>query len=432
MMMPIVAIALFAQAQTLQFLLPEDLHEPHGVVLQAQPPESRRMLVPADPARPKLWYAPVSAHADGDLVRIWYQRVDKDEPVYRDQRLLCVGELRAGQWGIPRVGDETLPWGGPDNTVMRRSPDTPTWGGFNVFQILRDGAGYHMLYWDQPGPEGKAGAMTAHSPDGLSWKKDPGAVFTETNDAFSLVDGCPGYRLYQTVLEDWPDKPYPDNLDKKRRVIAVRETRDLRAWPPPEPMLRPDSEDAAETEFYLMKVFRHGHAWIGIIMKYYADPALPGKHSAILKHELAVSADGRAWQRPFRDTDLTFWPYADPFLQNGRLCFVTWKDRGIELITYRPRRLVAAQAESGTFLTQPFAPSAAGITLDADARAGAIEITLTDAAGNAIASIAPARIAAQDGENLAVPLDMKAATPPCRLRVRLENAKLYAVCSRAD
>ena len=42
---------------------------------------------------------------------------------------------------------------------MTRSPHKPTWGGFNVFQIVAGRRrAWQMLYWDQPGPTGEAGA----------------------------------------------------------------------------------------------------------------------------------------------------------------------------------------------------------------------------------------------------------------------------------
>ena len=158
------------------------------------------------------------------------------------------------------------------------------------------------------------------------WEKLPGAVFTEHNDAFCLARIGSEYVVYQTALEPWPDKPFPDNLDKLKRVITLRTSPDLKTWSRQQPLLAPDAQDARETEFYLFKVFRYGHGYAGLIMKYYADPAKPGKHSAILRHELAVSEDGRPWQRPIATPILASGPTPIRSPIDGRMHFATWKD----------------------------------------------------------------------------------------------------------
>jgi len=222
------------------FLSPGDLVEAQSVAVEAQLPKASLALEAKDPQRPKLWYAPVAAEVTGRGARIWYQRVNSAEAEFSDQRVLCLGEIRNGDWNPPTLDPEPPAWGGVNNVCMRRSPYKPTWGGFNVFQIIRTGHEYRMLYWDQPDETGQAGAMLAASKDGARWQSDQGAVFTEHNDAFTLLPCNEEYLLYQTALEDWPDKPYADNLDKKRRVISIRRSRDLRIWTPQEILLRPE------------------------------------------------------------------------------------------------------------------------------------------------------------------------------------------------
>lgn len=409
------------------FAFPGDLQEAHGVVLEAQRPGPGLVLFEKDAGRPKLWYAPVAAIPSGECVRIWYQRVNTGEAEYSDQRTLCVGELREGQWTLPALSSAAPVWGGPNNVCMRRSPHKATWGGFNVFQIVQSGDAFRMLYWDQPGAEGEAGAMLAASRDGLAWEKDPvGAVFTEHNDAFTLLVKDGGYLLYQTALEDWPDKPYPDNLDKKRRVQTLRRSPDLQSWSPQEILLRPDGEDRPETEFYLMKAFPYGRGYLGLIMKYYGDPDAPNKHSALLEYELVTSEDAVHWQRPFRKTDLGFWSYADPFLHQGRLHFVIWKDGGMQTVSYAPNRVIAAVAEEeGTFTTAPFAWPKGGLVLDANI-SGWLEAELLDADGATVRGVPVTRFDGVDGRELALswgpPID-----GTYRVRFRMHGARLFAL-----
>ena len=415
-------------------LLPGHLVEAQGVHLEAQTPEPGMTLFGKDAESPSLWYAPVASRTlDDGVVQLWYQRVNKSAEDYFDQRTLCLGEIRNGQWTLPELSPEPPAWGGPNNVCMLRSPHTPTWGGFNVFQIVEVGGTLQMLYWDQPPESGEAGAMRATSTDGRTWEKQLETVFTEHNDAYSLLHEKGEYILYQTALEPWPDKPYPDNLDKYKRVQSIRISEDLDTWTPQEIFLRPDDRDPPETEFYLMKVFRYGSGYAGLIMKYYGDPEKPKQHSAILKYELVVSEDTRTWERPYRDTDLGFWSYADPFVLDGKMHFAIWKDGGMVTVAYPLDRLVAVVAEEeGSFMTQPFErPETGGLALNADATNGWIEVELLDGSGNPVAGATPQRIEGVEG--ISISLDWPDGVLPddCVLRIRMTNAKLYAIASPA-
>ncbi|MCC6491369.1 MAG: hypothetical protein IT364_28020 [Candidatus Hydrogenedentes bacterium] len=427
------ALLLSAAAEvSMPVLLPTDLVDPQGVRLEAQVPEPGMTLMEKDAERPTLWYAPVATRTAGDVVQLWYQRVNKGETEYSDQRTLCLGEIRDGQWTLPELSSEPLPWGGPNNVCLRRSPHKPTWGGFNVFQIVEAGDMLQMLYWDQPAETGEAGAMRATSRDGRVWEKLSGAVFTEHNDAYSLIYVKGEYILYQTSLEPWPDKPYPDNLDKFKRVLCIRTSEDLQTWTPQEVFLRPDAQDPPETEFYLMKVFQYGSGYAGLIMKYYADPQKPKLHSAILKYELVVSEDTRTWVRPFRDTDLGFWSYADPFMVSGKMHFAMWQDGAMVTVAYVPGRIVAAVAEGteGSFKTKPFERPDAALALNADARNGWIEVSLLDGAGKPVDGAAPQRIEGTEGKRIPLAWPLESLPADCVLSVRLSNAKVYAVATQ--
>ena len=405
-----------------------DILESSGVRMEAQVPSPGMVLCEKDSRQPSLWYSPSASRTlEEGTVQLWYQRVNKGETEYVDQRTFCLGEIRGGRWSLPSLHPEPPAWGGPNNVVMTRSPHKPTWGGFNVFQITSGDAGLEMLYWDQPDPTGPAGAMRAVSRDGKTWDRLPGTVFTEHNDAFCLIRIGGEYVVYQTALEPWPDKPFADNLDKYKRVITLRTSADLKKWSPQEPLLTPDDQDAREAEFYLFKVFSYGHGYAGLIMKYYADPEKPGLHSAIIRRELAVSEDGRRWQRSYRETDLGFWSYADPFVVGGRMHFATWKDGALVTFAYEQGGMVAVTGQ-GSFRTRAFARPPRGIALNADASQGSIEATLCDAAGNPVRGTPSHRV--HDIEDRCIPLPWAGASLPeeCSLRIRLGGgAKVYGV-----
>jgi hypothetical protein len=240
------------------------------------------------------------------------------------------------------------------------------------------------------------------------------------------------YLLYQTALEPWPDKPYPDNLDKYRRVICLRRSADLIEWSPQEVFLRPDSGDAPETEFYLFKVFPYSERYLGLMMKYYGDPNRPKQHSAILTYELMVSNDAVNWQRPFRETDLGFWSYADPFLLGDALHFVTWKDGGMVTVKYAPDRLTGVRAETeGAFTTCPFSLPRAGLRLDADTTNGWVVVQPVDPNDEPVRNMGPIRIEGRNAGN--IPLQWRVnrlhslVQRKVRLRILLHNAIVYGI-----
>jgi hypothetical protein len=334
MLNPSSITAILCLAATVTSAAVQTLPDTKGPVLEVRVPEPGLVLEPKDTDRTNLWYTPVATEPIPGGARVWYQRVNTGEANYSDQRVLCVGEIRDGAWTRLNLDMTPPPWGGPNNICLRRSPHKPTWGGFNVFQMIHADGVYRMLYWDQPAEKDKAGAMLAVSPDGLHWSKQPGAVFTEYNDAFTLIRKNGRYLLYQTALEAWPEKPHPDNLDKRRRIITVRRSNDLKAWTPQELLLKPDRRDKPETEFYLLKVFPSGRGYAGLLKNYFADPKLPGQHSGITFTELIVSRDGLKWSRPFRGTKLSFWSYADPVLLHNKLHFVAWDNGTMRTVAW--------------------------------------------------------------------------------------------------
>jgi hypothetical protein len=245
---------------------------------------------------------------------------------------------------------------------------------------------YSMVYWDAP-ERGSSGVMLAFSADGIHWEKDQRqeAVFTERNDAFTIVKvpESKKYLMYQTALEPWEDKPIKDNIGNLRRVITIRQSEDLVHWTHQEVILRPDADDPLTTEFYLMKVFAYCGRYIGLIMKYHSN--IPGKHGDKIETELVLSRDGHTWERPYRNTDLGFWSYADPFVLGDDLSFVFHHDGSVDLGRYRRDGLISVAAQDkGCFATRPFNAPKRELRLNAYAPDGMISVEVLDNAGEVV------------------------------------------------
>jgi len=195
----------------------------------------------------------------------------------------------------------------------------------------------------------------------------------------------------------------------------------------------PDAIDKPTTEFYYMKAFPYADRYLGLLMKYYADPDKPGQHSAILSNELMVSDDARTWKRPFRDINIGFWCCVDPVSIDGHLVFFAYDEKnGMALQLYRPQGMTAVRAEqSGEFVTAPFTMPSEGISLNADAHAGVVELALLDADKKPLAGVDAVRLSEVDSPSIPVlwpngALE-KVKDLPCRLRIRISNGSVYAI-----
>lgn len=428
----------FGAGLSLPFLQPAELNDVAGVRLQVQKPQQGMFLYEKGPAS-TVFETPMDTRTlDDGTVQVWYLRVDYAQKNPANQLVLCLGEIRNGQWTLPVVHSSPPPWGGVNNIVMTRSRYRSTWGGFNPFQIVPGSRGLEMLYWDQPGPKGKAGGLRAVSSDGKAWRKVPNSVFTDFNDAFTLLRVGDQDLLYQTGLLPWPEKPLPDSLSAYKRIITLRTSTDKMAtWTPQNlasPMLSPDANDPVETEFYCFRAFRYGNGYGGLLWKYYTDPARPNEHSRIFRYELAVSQDGLTWQRPYRDTELGYWSYASPFVLGGNLWFATQgaPDTSIAGSTllkgWKQDRMIAVVGD-GSFRTQVFARPTGSLALNADASTGWIEVTPCDSAGKLVPDLKAYRITDVDG-SIALPWNAKDLPEKVSLFIKLGGgAKVFGVAS---
>lgn len=125
--------------------------------------------------------------------------------------------------------------------------------------------------------------------DGLRWqpvRRDGKRVLRAGDRSALMADTIDGeYWLYTR-------HPEMGRLTGGRAVYLSRSS-DFRNWTEPELVLRPDLGDEPGVEFYGMPVFRR-HGWfVGLLEYWQSDTDTIDVH-------LAVSRDGRNWQRPWR------------------------------------------------------------------------------------------------------------------------------------
>jgi hypothetical protein len=213
--------------------------------------------------------------------------------------------------------------------------------------------------------------------------------------------------MYQTRLQDWPDKPFPDNLPTSRRVISLRRSDDLRNWTPQQDMLAPDDQDAPDAEFYVMKAFWHAHRYAAVLLKYYRDPAYPNRHSGVYRRELLLSRDGECWTRPYRTEDFCTHIYAEPFEYEGSLCFIGHSQHAKEMTLFRFRLdglASCSAAGEGSFWSKPFAAPKDDLVLNADCSSGSLSVGVLDENGFEIEGFGSDRCRFENTSHVGLPL----------------------------
>ncbi len=169
-------------------------------------------------------------------------------------------------------------------------------------------------------------------------------------------------------------------------------------------------------------------------MVYYADPHRPNRHSALLRTELVFSEDGRHWERPFRNSDLGAWTYADPFEHSGHLCMVIHHQGSLCLLRTRPDGLACCGTEGeGSFCSRLFAVPNQPLGLNADCRGGTIRAEMLDEKGRTIPGYEASRCVFSDPDQPGLPLLWQGRSPrdlagqAAHLRFYVRRAWVYSV-----
>jgi len=389
-------------------------------------------------------------------------------------------------WRKPSL-DLKLIGGQPSNILFTKKSKTEGPEAFpylyELFGVHRDDRdpnpagrykmGFLCIDWKYTGSEGdpwhkgqRRGMGVASSPDGIHWK----LVNSWATEA--IVDGATHwmwdparsrYVLYGRTRKALPEVTHAWSTNdwyKKwfsGRAVARVESADFIHWnftrPDTAPVvLTADLQDPPGTEIYSMKVFPYEGLYIGLVQVFHATP-----DDSTLDVQFAVSRDGIQFTR-IRDPQpfiglgaVGDWdrfnlslanndpiPVSDDlrFYYGGRMYRhgpYNGADKGPEkggigFATSKRDRFVAMEAsfDGGEIVTKPVLLKTADLHLNAKADFGKIVAVVIGMDGKSLAQSQPVQA---DGLDLKVKWveALKLPKEPVRLRLSLENARLFAL-----
>ncbi|MBN1421927.1 MAG: sulfatase-like hydrolase/transferase [Planctomycetes bacterium] len=438
------------------------------------------VLWPEEDGEPPVAVVYGSVLRDGDRYRTWYTTGGGVAYAESDDGI---------SWIKPRL-DRVVVDGRRTNFLFRKTEEGGPPPGLpyfhELFGVHRDDRdpdpsrrykmGFLSIDRRYSGPGGdpwhrgqRRGLGVAGSPDGIRW------ALIESWATEAIVDGATHWMFDPIrnayVLYGRTKKALPEVVEAWRandwfgtwfwgRAVARVESPDFLHWDFGKPDTAPvvmtaDLRDPPGTEIYSMKVFRYEGICIGLVQVFHATPA-----ESTLDVQLAVSRDGLTFERVGdRSPFIALGPIGawdrfnlslannDPIPAGDELRFYyggrmyrhgpySGPDKGparggIGFATIPRDRFVALEAsfDGGEIITRPLVLRSSAIHVNAKSDFGEITVEVLDATGASIARSNPIR-----GDAIDIPIEWKGSAPraaggPVRLRIRLSNARLFAVWS---
>ena len=227
------------------------------------------------------------------LFRMWYVGTRNSS-----KPRVCYAESHDGlTWEKPQLGICEYDGNKQNNIVIQ--PEYPN--GFlddcSMIYEPDDEWPYKLLYWDW-------GIFATRSKDGIHFESI-GNVLPKWGDRFiaatEKVDGK--YRIYgrgtfETGLDEFGNwkggirhvteyalDPFP-----RKRPVVYTESEDLHNWTAGKQIIKPDTSDPFQMQFYSLSPFRYKGIWLADLLRMHAAPD-------VLDPELVWSYDGRNWNR---------------------------------------------------------------------------------------------------------------------------------------
>jgi len=386
-------------------------------------------------------------------------------------------------WKKPKLDLVTID-GQKTNVIIQRGADEGQPGAlpwfYEVFGVHKDDdprapykLGYLSIQRDYDGPGGdpfhggqRRGLGVASSADGIHFGSvEPWATEAIVDGATHwMLDSARGkYVLYgrtkhisDEIRAAWGDHEW---FGKHwGRAVARVESDDFITWDNTDPLKAPvvmaaGPSDQPCDEIYSMLVFPYESVYIGLVQMFHNHP-----DSSLLDIQLAVSRDTVNFERV--GNRATFIPVGgvgewdrynnslanNPPIEVGEELRFYYGGRtyrhgpydgpdngepggGIGFATIQRDRFVSLEAsfDGGEIVTRPMVLEGTELHLNATSDFGEIAVEALDTDGNVVATSKPIH---QDSLDITVPWDGDdpfGSNEPVRLRVRLKNARLYAL-----
>lgn len=322
---------------------------------------------------------------------------------------------------------------------------------------------YRMLGYAEV--DGKRGYCIAHSPDGLQWELEDG------NPVLDGGDTCTLSRDPQTGEFLAFHKLTHEYRGRRRRLVYLATSGDMRSWSEPRLVMAPDERDDEQvreeggvaSEFYNMSAFPWGGQWLGLVthFRYSGKPGESGPGQSgddgPIDVQLVHSRDGRSWSRcEDRSPVLPNGPHGydagcilgvsnSPVVVDDEMWiyysaittthggYLPKKEISIARAAWRLDGWVSLDAgwEGGMVETVALNPAGSRLRVNADAARGELRVELLDDEGRILSGYGAEECESlrEDGVDQAVRWKERKELPvgrPIRLRFLLQSARLFS------
>ncbi len=224
---------------------------------------------------------------EGDEWRLWYTAYDHTYQDDRDSYFCYAASADGVHWTKPSLGLVEFD-GSRANNILFKGRGV---GGFHGQTVFRDEGAppeqrYKLVYSSLQGSQWFV--LGAVSPNGLRWTflREPLLPFNSDTQTVCFRDGDI-YRLYVRL---WTEGDY-----RGLRTVGYSESPVFGDFPPPVEILRPDSADPPELQFYTSAATRLGaELYLMFPAGFYT------KQDVVVPHA-ATSPDGRSFERVGRE-----------------------------------------------------------------------------------------------------------------------------------
>ncbi|MBX3010115.1 MAG: hypothetical protein KF832_01365 [Caldilineaceae bacterium] len=385
---------------------------------------------------------PLAQRHPGTYVERLQQARARDGNAAREMGVCYATSTDGISWTKPTLGITEFGGSRANNLVMRYAHGN---GVFKDPHATDPAERYKMVLYH----EETRRMLVAWSADGQHWstplhcpaielphRDDPANPIFWMGDTHNNALWVPELECYVLINRMWRREP-------RRRLVGRATSTDFRQWSNSAPIL--EGRDGND-QLYAMPIFAYGGLYLGF-------PTIFNATTDTVDCELAWSADTIHWQRICAGTPLIprgptgsydsgcLYAAATPVVVGEQIYLyyggsnylhTDWRD-GYFCLATLPRDRFAGltttdAATTGVITTTPLLYPGGELELNADARAGQIEVTLLDPNGQPLAQSQPLRgdqqqasVVWQENPSLAAWVGQ-----PIRLRFTLQSATLFA------